>query len=61
MALTLKDLSREYRTYSRIDGGGEDHWIEEYAVERDGVELLRTWSRMEAEDFIRLNSLRRTA
>jgi hypothetical protein len=52
----VKDLSRTYRTYGQ-DGGGDDHWDELYAVEQDGVEMLRTWSRIEAEDFVRLNSL----
>jgi hypothetical protein len=53
----IKDLSRQYRTYNNIDGGGDDHWLEEYAVEINGVEKLRTWSRIEAEDFACLNAL----
>jgi hypothetical protein len=53
----IKDLSREFMTYSRADGSGEEHYNEEYAVAVDGVEVLRTWSRMEAEDFARVLKL----
>jgi hypothetical protein len=52
--IEIKDLSRAYTTYSRADGSGEEHYNEEYAVAVDDREVLRTWSRIEAEDFARL-------
>lgn len=48
--IEIKDVSRQFRTYG-TDGGGEDHWFEEYVVLYGGFEVYRNMSRMKAERY----------
>jgi hypothetical protein len=49
--IEIKDESRCYTSYSRADGSGVEDWEEEYVVLQDGVEQLRTRSKIEAERY----------
>lgn len=52
MTLVIKDESYSVRSYSRVDGGGLDDVVEEYAVYQDGVEVFRASREIYCEGFV---------